>query len=113
MIEITQGEDFFFNISETNPGGVPVSLDQYPDVIAYLFTREEQVLKFSKSVKAGYQRVTKVTSFEYRIKLMAEDSKQLMPGTMVIEILILDPTERAIFRGEVARVVKSKIKREI
>ena len=112
-IQIAQGDDFIFNISETDPLGSPVNLDQYPDLVAYLYTQDNAIIKFSKTVRTGYQLIEKVTSFQYLFQLLAEDSKNLFPGILTLEFLILDPTERTIFKAEIGSVVATKIKREI
>ena len=112
-IQIAQGDDFIFNVSETYPQGAPVNLDLYNDLIAYLYTDEKTIIKFSVSVKAGYQRIEKVTSFQYLFQLLSEDSKNLVPGKVIMEFLILDPAERTIFKADIGDVIATKIKREI
>lgn len=113
QIQIAQGDDFKFNISETDPLGSPVDLDLYNDLIAYLYTDDKAILKFSKTVITGFQRIDRITSHQYVFKLLSEDSKNLFPGKLTMEFLILDPVERTIFKAEIGEVVATKIKREI
>ena len=112
-IQIAQGDDFKFFISVTDPQGVPEDLDLANDIISYLYTQDNKILMFSKTIITGYQRIVKITSQLYMFQLMSEDSKFMFPGKLIWELLIKDPTERTVFHAEIGDVIPTKIKREI
>jgi len=112
-IQIAQGDDFKFFISVTDPQGVQENLDLVDDIISYLYTQDNEILMFSKTIITGYQRIVKITSLQYMFQLMSEDSKFMFPGKLTWELLIKDPTERTVFHAEIGDVIATKIKREI
>ena len=87
-----QGEDIGFSVkiwtddSKTNL----LNLDNVSEIIIYAYTDGCKKAKLSKTLLAGYGRLSKVSSTEYSGIIDSSITKLMNPGTLFIEINIAE-----------------------
>ena len=116
LIEIFQGEDFVMNFSERNENSDLIDLDDYASVIIYAYTSNSKIKKYSRDHKPDYGSIGKVSDTEYCLRIDGKTTRNLDPGELMVEILVIDNTNdgaRSIFAGKVCKIVSCIIKSEV
>lgn len=91
-MEKYQGEDIGFSIKiwTDNSKTELVNLDNVSEIIVYIYTDGCKKAMFSKTTKAGYLKLSKVSSSEYSGIIDSSVTKLMAPGTLNLEINIAE-----------------------
>ncbi|PXV61169.1 hypothetical protein CLV62_1252 [Dysgonomonas alginatilytica] len=96
-----QGEDIGFSIKvwTDNTKSQLLDLDSVAEIIVYIYTDGCKKAMFSKTIKEGYIKLSKVSNTEYSAILDSSITSLLAPGALKIEINIAE-TEASIPDGK-------------
>lgn len=88
-----QGEDIYFSLNFSNSSNVSItSFDDLENVIVYAYTGEEDIVKFSKELKAGYEPLTSASPTNLKGVIRSEFTK-LMTGQIMLDIMCIVASE--------------------
>lgn len=84
-----QGEDIYFSLNFSNSSNVNItSFDDLENVIVYAYTGENDIVKFSKELKEGYEPLTSASSTNLKGVIRSEFTK-LMTGQIMLDIMCI------------------------
>ena len=84
-----QGEDIYFSLNFSNSSNVSItSFDDLENVIVYAYTGEDDIVKFSKELKEGYEPLTSASSTNLKGVIRSEFTK-LMTGQIMLDIMCI------------------------
>lgn len=84
-----QGEDIYFSLNFSNSSNVNItSFDDLENVIVYAYTGENDIVKFSKELKEGYEPLTSASSTNLKGVIRSESTK-LMTGQIMLDIMCI------------------------
>lgn len=84
-----QGEDIYFSLNFSNSSNLNItSFDDLENVIVYAYTGEEDIVKFSKELKDGYEPLTSASSTNLKGVIRSESTK-LMTGQIMLDIMCI------------------------
>ena len=86
--KIVIGSDIMpsFSIYTDDTKTTRYNLDDFLEIIVYLYTKTTDVKKFSKTVKTGYTRLVRVDAYTYKAILEGALSGGMAAGLLRIEI---------------------------
>ena len=84
-----QGEDIYFSLNFTNSSNNNItSFEDLENVIVYAYTGEDDIVKFSKELKEGYEPLTSASSTNLKGVIRSEFTK-LMTGQIMLDIMCI------------------------
>jgi len=84
-----QGEDIYFSLNFSNSSNVNISsFDDLENVIVYAYTGENDIVKFSRDLKEGYEPLTSFSSTNLKGVIRSEFTK-LMTGQIMLDIMCI------------------------
>ena len=84
-----QGEDIYFSLNFSNSSNLNItSFDDLENVIVYAYTGEEDIVKFSKELKDGYEPLTSASPTNLKGVIRSEFTK-LMTGQIMLDIMCI------------------------
>ena len=84
-----QGEDIYFSLNFTNSSNNNItSFDDLENVIVYAYTGEDDIVKFSKVLKDGYEPLTSASATNLKGVIRSEFTK-LMTGQIMLDIMCI------------------------
>lgn len=84
-----QGEDIYFSLNFSNSSNLNItSFDDLENVIVYAYTGENDIVKFSKELKEGYEPLTSASSTNLKGVIRSEFTK-LMTGQIMLDIMCI------------------------
>ena len=84
-----QGEDIYFSLNFTNSSNNNItSFDDLENVIVYAYTGEDDIVKFSKVPKDGYEPLSSVSPTNLKGVIRSEFTK-LMTGQIMLDIMCI------------------------
>ena len=84
-----QGEDIYFSLNFSNSSNLNItSFDDLENVIVYAYTGEEDIVKFSKELKDGYEPLTSASPTNIKGVIRSEFTK-LMSGQIMLDIMCI------------------------
>lgn len=84
-----QGEDIYFSLNFSNSSNLNItSFDDLENVIVYAYTGEDDIVKFSKELKEGYEPLTSADSTNLKGVIRSEFTK-LMAGQIMLDIMCI------------------------
>ena len=87
-----QGEDIYFSLNFSNSSNVNItSFDDLENVIVYAYTGEDDIVKFSKELKEGYEPLTLTDSTTLKGAIRSEFTKK-MSGQIMLDIMCIAAT---------------------
>ena len=88
-----QGEDIYFSLNFSNSSNLNItSFDDLENVIVYAYTGEEDIVKFSKELKDGYEPLTSASPTNLKGVIRSEFTK-LMSGQIMLDIMCIVASE--------------------
>ena len=87
-----QGEDIYFSLNFTNSSNNNItSFEDLENVIVYAYTGEDDIVKFSKEIKEGYEPLTLTDSTTLKGAIRSEFTKK-MSGQIMLDIMCIAAT---------------------
>ena len=87
-----QGEDIYFSLNFTNSSNNNItSFEDLENVIVYAYTGEDDIVKFSKEIKEGYEPLTLTDSTTLNGAIRSEFTKK-MSGQIMLDIMCIAAT---------------------
>ena len=87
-----QGEDIYFSLNFTNSSNNNItSFEDLENVIVYAYTGEDDIVKFSKELKEGYEPLTLTDSTTLKGAIRSEFTKK-MSGQIMLDIMCIAAT---------------------
>ena len=87
-----QGEDIYFSLNFSNSSNVNItSFDDLENVIVYAYTGENDIVKFSKEIKEGYEPLALTDSTTLKGAIRSEFTKK-MSGQIMLDIMCIAAT---------------------
>ena len=84
-----QGEDIYFSLNFSNSSNVSItSFDDLENVIVYAYTGEDDIVKFSKVLKDGYEPLSSVSPTNLKGVIRSEFTKK-MTGQIMLDIMCI------------------------
>lgn len=84
-----QGEDIYFSLNFSNSSNLNItSFDDLENVIVYAYTGEDDIVKFSKVLKDGYEPLTSASATNLKGVIRSEFTK-LMTGQIMLDIMCI------------------------
>lgn len=84
-----QGEDIYFSLNFSNSSNVNItSFDDLENVIVYAYTGENDIVKFSKEAKEGYEVLASSSPTNLKGVIRSEFTK-LMTGQIMLDIMCI------------------------
>ena len=84
-----QGEDIYFSLNFSNSSNLNItSFDDLENVIVYAYTGEDDIVKFSKVPKDGYEPLSSVSPTNLKGVIRSEFTK-LMTGQIMLDIMCI------------------------
>ena len=84
-----QGEDIYFSLNFTNSSNNNItSFEDLENVIVYAYTGEDDIVKFSKELKEGYEPLTLSSPTNLKGVVRSEFTK-LMTGQIMLDIMCI------------------------
>jgi len=86
-----QGEDIYFTLNFTTSAGSDItSFNDLANVIVYAYTKEDNIVKFSRETKVGYSTLTPVGTDGMVLKgVITSANTKLMLGQMILDIMCI------------------------
>ena len=84
-----QGEDIYFSLNFSNSSNLNITnIDDLENVIVYAYTGEDDIVKFSKVLKDGYEPLTSASATNLKGVIRSEFTK-LMTGQIMLDIMCI------------------------
>jgi hypothetical protein len=100
------GEDIVIDIERFQPGNIPVNLDDYYEIILHLYTKSSDIRKFSKTTRAGYTKLVRISATKYQATLNSSVTAEMSAGTMQVGIRFIK-TDASIPDGYLDKIATS------
>lgn len=111
-----QGDDIFHGIRIRDEANNLVDLGDFTNVLVYLYTNENNILKYSYKPVTGLFNINKITSTLYYFIIESGVTAFLTPGNLVMELKVIKPNatlsdnkEDLIVKAEILQLSASKI----
>lgn len=111
-----QGEDIYHGIRIYDEGKKLVVLDDFTNIIVYLYTDENNILKYSYTAVTGLFKINKITSTLYYFIIESGVTATLAPGNLVMELKVVKPNavlsdnrEDLLVKAEILQIAPSKM----
>lgn len=111
-----QGDDIFHGIRIRDEANNLVVLDDFTNVLVYLYTNENNILKYSYVSVTGLFKINKITPTLYYFIIESGVTAFLTPGNIVMELKVIKPNatlsdnkEDLIVKAEIIQLSASKI----
>jgi hypothetical protein len=112
-----QGDDIFYSIAIKDDAGEYINLStEFLNVLAYIYTNKNNILKYSKNTITGIYSIQVITDKLYVIKLESGLTSNMSPGNIMMEIKVVksnsdlsDGKEDTIQKVIIAKLETSEI----
>lgn len=111
-----QGEDIFHGIRIRDEANNLIVLDDFTNVLLYLYTNENNILKYSYKPVTGLFTINKITPTLYYFIIESGVTATLVPGNLIMELKVIKPNaslsdnqEDLIVKAEIFQLSPSKI----
>jgi len=100
------GEDIVIDIERFLPNDTPVSLDSFYEIILHLYTKTSDIKLYSKTVRAGYTTLKRITAYKYQAILDSTITSAMSAGTIQAGIRFIK-TDSSLPDGYLDRIATS------